>query len=146
MNKSFLFGKGWKSFLVRYMIILGIIIALTRFFDLSEVLKPTSPPSIQSIGGPVMEIDHQLQGHDLYLQFSLENFTLSLEQAGRENQQNVGHIHLYLNEEKVAKIFEEEFVWRDLDPGTYHVRVELAHNDHEPYGMEENFIIEVDEA
>lgn len=92
---------------------------------------------------PALEVKHQLRGNDLHLQLEVQRFTFSLENMGKENKYGEGHVHLYLDGKKVAKIFERTYVYADIPPGQHEVTVELAHNNHESYGVKRSFGIDI---
>ncbi|MBO8163185.1 MAG: hypothetical protein H0Z34_05585 [Brevibacillus sp.] len=92
---------------------------------------------------PELQVKHEVKGKDLHLQLSVSGFSFSLENMGKQNKQGEGHAHLYVDGKKVAKIFDRHFVYRDLPPGRHQVVVELAHNNHESYGVKQSFAVEV---
>lgn len=92
---------------------------------------------------PTIRVKHSLQGDDLHLALTVTHFRYSFENMGKENRYGEGHVHLYLDDKKVAKIFEDTYVYRDIPKGKHQVMVELAHNNHESYGVKQAFTIEV---
>lgn len=92
---------------------------------------------------PSLQVNHQLRGDDLHVQLEVKHFTFSLENMGKENKYGEGHVHLYLDGKKVAKIFERTYVYADIPPGKHEVTVELAHNNHESYGVVRTFVIDI---
>ncbi|WP_126427622.1 hypothetical protein [Brevibacillus marinus] len=92
---------------------------------------------------PTLQVKHEVKGKDLYLQLEVTGFTFSLENMGKGNRQGEGHAHLYVDGKKVAKMFEPHFVYRNLPAGRHQVEVELAHNNHETYGVKRSFTIQV---
>ncbi|GED66477.1 hypothetical protein BRE01_01790 [Brevibacillus reuszeri] len=92
---------------------------------------------------PTLAVTHSLQQDDLQLKLVVTHFSFSLENMGKENKHGEGHVHLYLDGKKVAKVFEPTYVLKDLPSGKHEVMVELAHNNHESYGVSERFSIEV---
>lgn len=92
---------------------------------------------------PTLAVTHSMEQDDLQLKLAVTNFSFSLENMGKENKQGEGHVHLYLDGKKVAKVFESAYVLKDIPSGKHEVMVELAHNNHESYGVSERFSIEV---
>jgi hypothetical protein len=92
---------------------------------------------------PTLAVAHRLQGDDLHLQLTVSGFTFSLENMGKENRYGEGHVHLYLDGKKVAKIFGPQYVYRDVPSGRHDVMVELAHNNHDSYGIKQTFQIDI---
>lgn len=92
---------------------------------------------------PTLAVKHSLEQDDLKLQLAVTNFSFSLENMGKDNKHGEGHVHLYLDGKKVAKVFESSYVLKDIPSGKHEVMVELAHNNHESYGVSERFSVEV---
>lgn len=108
-----------------------------------KTASPAAPTQEPGRPDPGMEVTYSLQGDDLQLKLTVTNFSFSLENMGKENKFGEGHVHLYLDGKKVAKIFEPEFTYKDIKAGTHEVVIELAHNNHESYGVKKTFQIEV---
>ncbi|WP_246009588.1 hypothetical protein [Brevibacillus fluminis] len=94
---------------------------------------------------PKLEVNHRLEKHDLHLEMKVTNFTFSLENMGKENKDGEGHVHLYIDGKKVMKLFGSSYVWKDMQPGQHLVTVELAHNNHDSYGVKQEFKVDVKE-
>ena len=135
--QTFFKNWSWKGFLVRYIILLVVL-------TVAHQLMTSDDPSSTSTDIQ-MKVTHKVVGKDLHLSFELKNFELSFENVNKEKVNGQGHIHLYIDGDKVMKIYQQEYVWQQLEPGTHEVRIELAHNDHEPVGVEKSFTIEVAE-
>jgi hypothetical protein len=60
------------------------------------------------------------------------NYTFSPEQVNLENQPNVGHAHVYVNGEKLARIYAPWMHIGSLPSGKVEVSVSLNTNDHSP--------------
>lgn len=141
MLKAF-FARSWKGFVTRYLTILLVLLAINYMVntDTSQSNQIEAQNAQSS-----MKVSHEVVGKDLHLDFDLANFELSFENVGKEKIKGQGHIHLYIDGEKVIKIYDPHYVWKNLDTGRHHVRVELAHNNHEPYGVEEFFYVTIEE-
>lgn len=92
---------------------------------------------------PTLAVTHALNQDDLELKLKVTNFSFSLENMGKENRPGEGHVHLYLDGKKVAKVFEPTYVLKDIPSGKHEVMVELANNNHESYGVSQRISIEV---
>lgn len=143
MVKAF-FARSWRGFVTRYLTILIVLLAI------NYMVKNTNTSQFNQIEAENLtksniEVSRNMVGNELHLDFDLADFQLSFENVGKEKVEGQGHIHLYIDGEKVMKIYETHYVWKNLEPGRHHVRVELAHNDHEPYGVEEFFYVNVEE-
>ncbi|WP_202079861.1 hypothetical protein [Caldalkalibacillus salinus] len=145
-----LLARGWKGFVSRYLTILLVLLAINYIVQNTDQL--TGQDEMESIEASDMaaqeenigmNVAYEVVDDTLNLQFQLQNVDLSLEQMDQDDQMGQGHIHLYIDGEKVSKIFETTYTWEGLEPGHHEVKVELAHNNHEPYGVEETFSINV---
>jgi hypothetical protein len=48
-------------------------------------------------------IKDSMDGYNLFIK--LNNFTLAPEQVGKNNKSNTGHLHLYVNDIKIARVY-----------------------------------------
>ncbi len=77
-----------------------------------------------------LEITEDIMGgYNLHL--ITENFRWAPDHAGRSQVFGEGHAHLYLNDEKVARIYGEWYYLPPLPQGEYDVEVSLHGNGHE---------------
>jgi hypothetical protein len=143
MWKAF-FARSWKGFVTRYLTILLVLLAINYMVKHINTSQPNQIEA-ENLTQSNMEVTHEVVGNDLHLDFDLADFQLSFENVGKEKVEGQGHIHLYIDGQKVMKIYESQYVWKNLETGKHHVRVELAHNDHEPYGVEEFFYVTIEE-
>ena len=60
------------------------------------------------------------------------NFRLAPENASGDHVDGEGHMHLYINGDKVARLYETWFQMPPLPAGTHKIRVDLRSNDHVP--------------
>ncbi|UFJ42958.1 DUF4399 domain-containing protein [Brevibacillus humidisoli] len=129
-------SKKWlRSLLVLLTIAVGVEVTLYTMESVQTTEEAQPKPRLQ--------VKHEVKGKDLHLQLSVSRFTFSLENMGKENKQGEGHAHLYVDGKKAAKIFDPHYVYRNLPPGRHEIVVELAHNNHESYGVKQSFAIEV---
>ncbi|MEL7083097.1 MAG: hypothetical protein AAF268_09505 [Cyanobacteria bacterium P01_A01_bin.3] len=65
------------------------------------------------------------------LQLQLENFELAPATVNEAGPQNEGHAHLYINGEKVTRLYSDWYYLGELDPGENEIVVTLNTNIHE---------------
>ncbi|MBO8171282.1 MAG: hypothetical protein H0Z33_05230 [Bacillaceae bacterium] len=130
----------WKGFLKRYLLILLFLLVIQAFQMKNDAVENTLKEA------PQLDVSYQLNGNDLSLDVQVDHFDLTLENMGKENKFGEDHIHIYLDGKKVAKIFKPSYVLRDIPEGKHTVKVELAHNNHENYGIGQEIIFQVDQA
>ncbi len=92
---------------------------------------------------PEMEVRHMVKGSKLFLEFQLKHFGLHAEKTDGKPVYGEGHIQLYIDGNKIAKIHKGAYVYPSLTPGKHTVLVELAHHDNKTYGIKQEFTIEV---
>jgi len=138
-----LFTKwSWKGFFIRYSIILIILVAINFYLNNRENDEAKNTYQTQS-HQPTLEVSHTVEGNNINFQFKVEHFDLSFENVSKEKVHGQGHIHLYLDGEKVAKVYDEQYVLKNVPQGTHDIKIELAHNDHESLGVVKNLKIEI---
>ncbi len=69
------------------------------------------------------------------LQVSVENFTITPENASTEHVDGEGHMHIYVDGEKLTRLYGEWWHLNGLTEGDHEVMVELSANDHRPYAV-----------
>ncbi|WP_019122777.1 hypothetical protein [Brevibacillus massiliensis] len=119
--------------------VLGLILAGTAI----SAVPVDAAGLIQEEQGPTLAVKHSLKGNSLHLKLEVSRFTFSLDNMGKENKAGEGHAVLYLDGKKTAKIFDKEYVLDEIPPGKHQVVIELAHNNHESYGVRQTFQISV---
>ena len=67
------------------------------------------------------------------LQVSVENFTITPENASTEHVDGQGHMHIYVDGEKLTRLYGEWWHLNGLSEGDHTVMVELSANDHRAY-------------
>jgi len=67
------------------------------------------------------------------LEATLTDFAFTPELAGQESRFGEGHAHLYVNGQKVARVYGKVFHLPELEPGLNRIRLTLNGNDHSPY-------------
>ncbi|MEM8788763.1 MAG: hypothetical protein AAGE76_10920 [Pseudomonadota bacterium] len=73
------------------------------------------------------------------LQLIIDNFTFSPQHTGQKTDAVEGHAHLYINDEKVGRVYSDwvhiPAAW--LQEGENTVRVSLNDNEHAPWGQDD---------
>ncbi|CAM5792829.1 MULTISPECIES: hypothetical protein [Brevibacillus] len=129
----------------RLLLLIGVVAVIefalygTRDAETGGVKQAAEQPE----KAPTLEVTHSLQKNDLHLKMKVTGFTYSIENMGKENRPGEGHIHIYLDGKKVAKAFEDNYIVKNIPSGSHDVVVELAHNNHESYGIKQEFRVEV---
>ena len=87
-----------------------------------------------SEGQPVPVIDlvvHEDSLKGWNLEIKLDNFELTPEMVNRDNEPNKGHAHLYVNGEKITRIYGNWYYLATLPSGKNEIKVGLNTNGHE---------------
>ena len=87
-----------------------------------------------SEGQPVPDIDLMVYKDPINgwnLEVKLNNFALTPENVNQANQPNKGHAHLYVNGEKVSRIYSNWYHLPSLPSGSNEIRVALNSNSHQ---------------
>lgn len=133
-----------KRLIFRLLLLIGIAACVELYLYVNKEVQTGSPvESLDAHQHPSLAVTHKLEKDDLHLQLTVTNFSFSLENMGKDNKPGEGHVHLYLDGKKVAKIFEPTYVLKDISSGKHEIVVELAHNNHDSYGVQEKFQIDV---
>jgi hypothetical protein len=91
-----------------------------------------------------LSVKHEVKGKDVYIECYVPNFHFSQENVGKRNKDGEGHIHLYLNGEKITKIYKAAFIVKGLPSGKHKIKIEIAHNNHTPYDkLDEELEVEI---
>lgn len=89
-----------------------------------EVPEGQPVPSVQ-----LSVLDDPVNGWNLVL--DIENFQFAPEQVNQSSSASEGHAHLYINGEKIMRIYSSWHHLPSLEPGTNEVMVTLNANGHE---------------
>ncbi|NJK39390.1 MAG: hypothetical protein HC835_18165 [Oscillatoriales cyanobacterium RM2_1_1] len=84
-------------------------------------------------GQPIPQVDlvvHPDSIRGWNLEMRLTHFKLAPEHVNQEATLGEGHAHLYINGEKVTRIYGNWYYLSDLKPGRHQIRVGLTTNDH----------------
>lgn len=88
-----------------------------------EMINITTPASVSF----TLKEDAK-SGYNLHI--ITENFTFSPENASLEHIEGEGHAHLYINGEKIQRIYGNWVHIDALDKGTHTIQITLNANDH----------------
>lgn len=78
-------------------------------------------------------IKDPMSGYNLMLE--TQNFTFSPEAASGAHQAGEGHAHVYVNDQKLARLYGPWMHIADLPKGDVTIRVSLNANDHRVYSV-----------
>jgi len=96
--------------------------------DLVEAVGPDVPGIVLSVtADPV-------SGFNLHAECT--NLTWAAEKAGFDHVDGEGHAHVYVDGEKVARIYGEWYHLTGLTPGRHEVKVTLNANTHAAYAVD----------
>ncbi|HHP7231390.1 MAG TPA: hypothetical protein ACFCUY_11105 [Xenococcaceae cyanobacterium] len=65
------------------------------------------------------------------LEVKLNNFEFAPEMVNKANELNKGHAHLYINGEKITRLYSNWYYLEELPVGTNEIKVSLNTNGHE---------------
>jgi hypothetical protein len=83
---------------------------------------------------PAISIDVQpdiQSGHNLFIE--VDDFTINPAAASTDPVAGEGHLHLYIDGERVMRFYNTALHLADLTPGEHIIEVEVSHNDHSAY-------------
>ncbi|WP_025026563.1 hypothetical protein [Caldalkalibacillus mannanilyticus] len=132
----------WKGFLIRYSVILIILLAINFIMSKSDDTHTNDTYQTQATQ-PSFEVTHEVKGQEVHMEFELQHFELSLKNVNKEKVNGQGHLHVYIDGEKVAKVYDKHFVLKNVPMGTHEIKIELAHNDHESLGIDKSFTVKI---
>ena len=120
---------------MRFLIFIFLIFSLETFaHHPGHKIEANKPyPSVN------LEIyEDNMDGYNLYIK--LENFILTPMDVGKKNKSNSGHIHLYVNDIKIGRVYSN---WFHI-PGRYFnlkeniIRISLNSNLHDSFAINGN--------
>lgn len=95
----------------------------THDLPADEAPAVTAEASLDPVGGVNLRID-------------TERFTWAPESASGDHVPGEGHAHVYVDGEKIARVYTPWFHLDGLEPGTRQLRVDLTANDHAGYAAD----------
>ena len=122
---------------MRFLIFIFLIFSLETFaHHPGHKIEANKPyPSVN------LEIyEDNMDGYNLFIK--LENFILTPMDVGKKNKSNSGHIHLYVNDIKIGRVYSN---WFHI-PGRYFnlkeniIRITLNSNLHDSFAINGNLI------
>ncbi len=90
-----------------------------------------------------LNIKYTLKDQDIYVECHMKEFIITKAKRRLVKQNGEGHLHLYINNQKVDSIFTSAFIIKSLPIGVHKIRVELVHNDDTSYGIYEEFEVKL---
>ena len=120
---------------MRFLIFIFLIFSLETFaHHPGHKIEANKPyPSVN------LEIyEDNMDGYNLFIK--LENFILTPMDVGKKNKSNSGHIHLYVNDIKIGRVYSN---WFHI-PGRYFnlkeniIRISLNSNLHDSFAINGN--------
>ena len=82
-----------------------------------------NPPGLQ-----ISVEQDQMSGWNLKVK--VQNFEFSPENVNMDNEVNRGHAHIYINGEKLTRLYAPYYHLSNLPPGEHEISVSLNANDH----------------
>lgn len=73
-------------------------------------------------------------GHNLFV--SLGDFTVAPESASTDPVDGEGHLHLFVDGERVMRFYNTELYLNGLEPGEHEIMVEVSANNHSAYAVD----------
>lgn len=90
-----------------------------------------------------MTVEHEVKEQDIYVECKINDFTFTKERAGHTHKDGEGHLQLFIDGQKVDDLFQPSFIIKGLPSGEHIIKLVLVRNDREPYGVEEEFSVQV---
>lgn len=99
-----------------------------------EGMNHNHEPMEVPAGQPIPTVDlvvHPDSVRGWNLEVKVSNFRFAPEQASRDARPGEGHAHLYVNGEKITRIYGNWYYLSTLKPGQNQLRVSLSTNNHQ---------------
>ena len=101
-----------------------------------QLANESEVPTLQA----QLKID-SVSGFNLHLNTS--NFQFAPELSGLEHVNGKGHAHLYIDEQKIARLYSPWFHISKIPKGAKQIKVTLNSNDHRPFVFKNSIISSV---
>jgi ribosomal protein L31 len=75
-----------------------------------------------------------VSGHNLFIE--LDDFTITPENASTDPVDGEGHLHLYVDGQRVSRFYNTALQLTGLDAGEHEIMVEVSANDHSAYAVD----------
>ncbi|OQP16960.1 hypothetical protein [Geobacillus zalihae] len=108
-----------------------ILLAAYAFFEPA----PSSSAHAEAVGGP-LQVKHEVKGSDVFIECVAVHFPFRKGSGG-------GHIHVYVNGQKMTEVYTAAFIVRGLPSGKHTIRLELVYNDGKATGMTHEFDVAI---
>ena len=69
------------------------------------------------------------------LSATIDNFTITPENASTDAVDGEGHLHLYIDGQKITRLYGTDWHIAELSEGEHTIEVEVSHNGHSTYGI-----------
>lgn len=94
-------------------------------------------PAAAGEAAPVLELSAEvLEDRRVRLSLALENFAFDEAGVDGPHREGRGHAHLYIDNVKIGRLYEPEFLSEPLAPGAHQFAVTLNTNDHRAYARD----------
>ena len=97
--------------------------------DVIEVPEGMAVPTVSLSTTP-----DSVKGVNLFV--DIEDFDIAPENASTDPVDGQGHLHLYVDGERVARFYNTALHLGDLTPGEHEITVEVSANNHSPYAVD----------
>lgn len=118
----------------------GQPVSATTTIDVPEPMDsghghPEAHPT-EEMAVSLMVMEDAVEGWNVYI--TPEYMTWAPEKASSAHEDGEGHAHLYVDGQKIARVYGKAYHIAELPPGTHEISVDLNGNDHGPYTVNEN--------
>lgn len=126
---------------------IATFVALIAYTSVAARITSAASPHVHPIyeisadTAPTIELDvtkDSMSGWNVRIQTT--NFKFSPQDAGKETVAGEGHVHLYLDDQKIARVYGEWFHLVIPTAGEHTIRATLNTNDHSDYATDGNII------
>ncbi len=86
------------------------------------------------MGDPIPSVELRVHTDEMRgwnLELLIANFSFAPEQVNQNSISSEGHAHLYVNGEKITRLYSHWYYLDSLPPGLHEITVELNANGHE---------------
>ncbi|WP_216830899.1 hypothetical protein [Alkalihalobacterium elongatum] len=91
----------------------------------------------------MLTVNHEVKGSDVYVECIIDQFTFAKEKAGKNHVDGEGHVHLFVDGQRVDSIYQAAFIIKGLPSGEHTIKIELVKNNYDLYGISEEFTVQI---